>query len=130
MPGKWVCFYEPWILKRFLTVSGIDVSHVLVNETRADFHHSDPLRNMLPDPKKDPFAYPELADTYLRAVQEGARGELSIRIPESIEITKVTCYSFANSRTVHLFVILVDYWTGWRCTNDRLGCQGWYCFPF
>ena len=70
-------------------VTQVEIDKVTVNDVETTFTYIDPLSTLLPYGKKDPFHHLELSEGYVKAVQEGNKGELAVDVPESVEITKV-----------------------------------------
>ncbi len=89
-------------------LSPADILKVTIDEQDAQFAYSDPLAapGLLPDHAKNPFYHLEFTDAYVRAVQEGDKGELTVFIPESVQITTVcNLLRLKDSE-------LADDWTG------------------
>jgi hypothetical protein len=70
-----------------------DIRDVQVDSQSTLFTYKDPLSKAgLPDAKKDIFHHPELSEAYSKTLEEYSslsKAELTIHIPDSIQITKV-----------------------------------------
>lgn len=69
----------------------LDILKVTIDEQEAPFAYSDPLAaaGFLPDHAANPFYHMEFTDAYVRAVQEGDKGELTVFVPDTVQITTV-----------------------------------------